>query len=67
MQVHELYSVDIDSILSAPISDVLFNCKCGWIGSELELNIVTYFEFNLVCCPSCQNLDVNILINDKKG
>ncbi len=56
----------MDAIFFAPIiKDVQLSCLCGWIGSELDLDLITNFEFNLVCCPSCQNLDVNILIDDK--
>mgnify|MGYP005988172249 CR=1 FL=1 len=43
-----------------PIKDVLFNCSCGWHGSELDLDVLTLSRVNLVCCPICQNDDVRV-------
>lgn len=45
------------------VKDSLFNCSCGWMGTELDLDVITSFDNNLVCCPSCQNDDVRVLNN----
>jgi len=51
----------MDAIFFENVKDVLFNCSCGWVGSELELDVVTNFDNNLVCCPLCSSLDVRVL------
>jgi len=53
----------MEAILFEPIKDVTFSCFCGWVGSELELDILTNYRINLVCCPVCLNDDVR-LVND---
>ncbi|MGL1956079.1 MAG: hypothetical protein OCD00_02010 [Colwellia sp.] len=48
------------------VEDVLFTCNsCGWVGSELELDVISNFDNNLVCCPSCPSDDVRVF-NDQK-
>lgn len=43
-----------DAVLFEPVKDVLFTCNsCGWVGSELELDVISNFDNNLVCCPVC--------------
>lgn len=44
-----------------PVKDVMFNCFCGWQGSELELDVITNIDSNLVCCPVCENDDVRVV------
>ncbi len=41
------------------IKDVMFHCSCGWVGSEMELDVMT--KVNMVCCPICHNDDVRVL------
>jgi len=55
----------MDAIFFENIKDVLFNCTCGWVGSELELDILTHSAENLVCCPACHNDDVRVLNENK--
>jgi Zn finger protein HypA/HybF involved in hydrogenase expression len=50
----------MDAIFLEPIKDVIFNCNCGWSGSELELDILHLSESNLICCPICHNDDVRV-------
>ena len=52
----------MDAIFFTNFRDVQFTCNCcGWIGSELELDVLIGIELNLVCCPTCQNDDVRVM------
>jgi len=43
------------------VKSVLFNCNlCGWIGSELEIDVISSFDNDLVCCPCCSNDDIRV-------
>ncbi len=56
----------MEAIFSENIKDVLFDCFCGWSGTELELDILTFSRENLVCCPKCKNDDVRVS-NEKES
>ena len=38
-----------------------FTCDiCDWVGTELELDVVSKIDMNMVCCPLCQSDDVRV-------
>jgi len=54
--------MSMDAIFFEQLKDILFNCDlCGWVGSELDLDVLTSFDNNLVRCPRCTNDDVRVL------
>ena len=52
--------MDVVSLEPVQVKDACFTCVCGWIGSELELDVLTFNRINLVCCPVCSNDDVRV-------
>jgi hypothetical protein len=57
--------MDVIFFTPALQKEILFSCtSCGWVGSETELDFITSFNNNLVCCPVCFNDDVRVF-NDK--
>ena len=58
---------DMD-VISFPtdVKQVEFTCFCGWVGTELELDILTLSTTNMICCPLCHNDDVRVN-NDDEG
>ena len=57
----------MDAIFLEPIKDVIFDCSCGWFGSELDLDVLYHSDANLICCPVCLNDDVRPVNNIDKG
>lgn len=40
------------------VYETCFTCRCGWSGTETDLDVLTYIDTNLVCGPVCKNDDV---------
>lgn len=55
--------ISMDATFLEDVKDTQFTCLCGWVGTELELDVLTHSLENLVCCPACQNDDVRVLNN----
>jgi len=51
----------MDAIILFDYKTYEFTCdSCEWIGTELELDVVSKIDLNLVCCPLCQSDDVRV-------
>jgi Zn finger protein HypA/HybF involved in hydrogenase expression len=52
----------MDAIILFDYKAYEFTCdSCDWVGTELELDVVSKIDMNLVCCPLCQSDDVRVL------
>lgn len=64
-------SVEAPNPMHSPISavtEVQYTCAvCAWVGSEIELDVLTFTEFNMVCCPMCNCNDVRVVNQDENN
>lgn len=52
----------MDAIILFDYKNYTYCCDdCNWSGTELELDVVSKIDLNLVCCPSCKSDDVRVL------
>ncbi len=52
----------MDAIILFDYKVYQFTCdSCNWVGTELELDVVSKIDMNLVCCPLCKSDDVRVL------
>ncbi|MDX2367543.1 MAG: hypothetical protein QNK36_03935 [Colwellia sp.] len=57
----------MDAIILFDYKNYTYSCDdCDWEGTELELDVVSKIEMNLVCCPLCQSDDVRVLNENNK-
>ena len=39
-----------------------YSCEdCKWVGSELELDVISLVHLDMVSCPHCQSDDVRVV------
>lgn len=49
----------MDAIILFDYKNYNYACvTCDWLGSEVDLDVITKINFNLVCCPVCKSDDV---------
>lgn len=54
----------MDAITLFDYKNYIYGCEsCSWSGTEVELDVVSKIDMNLVCCPKCKSDDVRI-VND---
>lgn len=52
----------MDAYILHDNKEYVYSCDgCDWVGTELDLDIVTKIDLNLVCCPDCKNDDVRVV------
>jgi len=52
----------MDDINLSDYKKCFYSCEiCEWAGTELELDVVSKIDVNLICCPNCKNDDVRII------
>jgi Zn finger protein HypA/HybF involved in hydrogenase expression len=52
----------MDAVILFDHKNYVYSCEsCDWVGTEVELDLVTKIDMNLVCCPHCKNDDVRVV------
>lgn len=52
----------MEAIILFDYKNYTYRCDdCDWLGTELELDVVTKIDFRIVCCPKCKSDDVRVV------